>query len=387
MKGRRNLETNLSSALHNDQKTAWFHCASLGEFEQGRPVLEAFRLQYPGFRVILSFFSPSGYEIRKSYPLADYICYMPLDTPEKVRSFLDILKPDIVFFIKYEYWFNFINELNSRKIPIFIISGIFRPDQHFFRWYGQWFRKMLGKINYFFLQDQESLTLLQSIGINNALVSGDTRFDRVAGIASNPAKFPMIASFRSRAKVLLAGSTWPADEDLLLPLILDPTVNLKYIIAPHEVHPERIEDLLQKLGDRAVRFSSISDQTEPWSYSVIVVDSIGQLSSLYQYADIAYIGGGFGKGIHNILEAATFGLPVFFGPNYQRFAEARELIRLGGAVSINLAAELMKEVTGLLKDEGKRKKASAICSDYVKNNTGATGRILEHLPKITTLKD
>jgi 3-deoxy-D-manno-octulosonic-acid transferase len=379
--GRKQLFSRLEDQLGKPDKTAWFHCASLGEFEQGRPVIEAFREKHPEFKILLTFFSPSGYEIRKDYPLADIITYLPLDTPSHVKRFLDITRPEMVFFIKYEYWYNFIRQLKQRGIPIYIISGIFRSHQHFFRWYGGWFRKQLQNITCFFLQNKESVELLHSIGIDKALLSGDTRFDRVFAIAARPKAFPLVESFSKEIPVILFGSTWPEDEAVFLPLIRKNNDRAKFIIAPHEVYEERISEIIQKSGITAVRFSDLKEIPDP-SVRLIVVDSIGQLSSLYQYADIAYIGGGFGKGIHNILEAATFGLPVIFGSNYQKFLEAKELIDLQGAWSIASSGELEFLVTGLLADESKRKATGAVCMDYIQSHTGATQIILKTLSSI-----
>lgn len=378
IQGRKGLFSLMENKLAEHRPTAWFHCASLGEFEQGRPVLEAFKEKYPDYRILLTFFSPSGYEVRKNYPGADLILYLPLDTPSNVKRFLDISKPDLVLIIKYEYWYNFINQLITRNIPIYIVSGIFRRHQHFFRWYGGWFRSRLKQITYFFLQNQESLELLASIGIKRACVSGDTRFDRVLAIAANPFRFPSLEEFGKENGILLAGSTWPEDEALLFPLFQEPGFTGKIIIAPHEVHPERITGIIEKAPIPAIRFSLLNEAPPP-SVRLIVVDTIGQLSSLYQYAGLAYIGGGFGRGIHNILEAATFGLPVIFGPNYQKFLEARELIIQQAAFTVHSTKEINALIQEFFKHKEKREATGERCKQYVRDKSGATQVILHYL--------
>lgn len=378
VRGRKSLFNTLKHQSSTPSKTAWFHCASLGEFEQGRPVIESFHEKHPDYCILLTFFSPSGYEIRKNYALADIIVYLPLDVPWNVKRFLSIAQPDLVFFIKYEYWYNFIRQLDKKGIPIFIVSGIFRHHQHFFRWYGGWFRKQLKKISFFFLQNKESLNLLDSIGIRNATVSGDTRFDRVNSIAAQPKHFPLVQAFKEGKQIFLAGSTWPEDEEVLFPWMQKSGDHIRYIIAPHEVHEERITAIIEKAGVPVLRFSQMNDTPDP-SVKLILIDTIGQLSSLYQYADIAFIGGGFNKGIHNILEAATFGLPIIIGPNYHKFLEAKELTGLQGAFSINTQDELEKIAVTLLMNKKKLDKCGNICRQYVRDHTGATGIILNHI--------
>ena len=381
--GRKDLFLGLEDALKkdkNERKIAWFHCASLGEFEQGRPVLEAFHKKYPGHRILLTFFSPSGYEIRYKYDQADWVFYLPADTKTNARKFLDLVQPDLVFFIKYEYWFHYLEELSGRNIPVYIVSAIFRPKQHFFRWYGGWFRKQLKKITWFFLQDEESENLLRSIGIEQGSVSGDTRFDRVFAIAGQAQEFPVIRQFSQDSKVILAGSTWPEDENILLPLQQEAGKKPRLIIAPHEVDRSRIDKLISTLSGNVIRYSEI-DGKDISGCDILVIDSIGILAHLYQYATVAYIGGGFGSGIHNILEAAAFGVPVIFGPEYSKFREARELIGLGGAVSISNRLEFEVALHRFLSDPEYCKECSQICKNYINTKKGATQRILERLQK------
>lgn len=375
----------------------WFHFASLGEFEQGRPILEAIRALYPQEKIVISFFSPSGYEIRKSTPLADFVYYLPLDTAKNATQFIDAIQPAMAIFTKYEYWYHFFKEAHTRQVPLYIISGIFRPKQVFFKWYGGLHRKILSFVSHFFLQDEASKRLLQSIGITNATVSGDTRFDRVWANAQYSKEIPGIAEFINGQKVFIAGSTWPQDEALLATLPeLYP--DWKFIFAPHEIGEARINNLINLLpAGSAIKYSEliqnskfkIQNQEPTTRYSklktqnskpsVLVIDNIGMLSSLYAYGNIAYIGGGFGVGIHNTLEAAAFGLPVIFGPNYQKFNEARELIALKAGFSISDGSQLKGIVDTLVNDEAFYNITGKKAGDYVKEHIGATQMILDHI--------
>jgi 3-deoxy-D-manno-octulosonic-acid transferase len=390
LKGRNQLFERIKTALatpelkRNSRKMVWFHCASLGEFEQGRPVMEAFREKYPDYLVFLTFFSPSGYEIRKAYPGADFVFYLPLDTARNARRFLDLVRPDAAFFVKYEFWFNFLSQLESRKIPTFLFSANFRPDQYFFRWYGDWSRRMLKNIDHIFVQTQFSKDLLEFVGITNVSVSGDTRFDRVSAISSNARKFPLIEEFIGNKPVLLAGSTWPDDEDLLAQILGKKFPGTKVIIAPHETDPKHIDMVHDLFGNGMIRYSDARAGIMN-KYDYLVIDSIGILSNLYQYASVAYIGGGFGAGIHNILEAATFGLPVIFGPNYHKFTEARKLIELGGAFAIHNEEDLTRVVTHMFSDEKLRLKAAGISRKFVQDRCGATDKILEDTMKFLSI--
>ncbi len=380
VKGREDIFNKIKNTIgNNTSKIVWFHAASLGEFEQGRQVIEKFKELHPEFKILLTFFSPSGYEIRKNYDKADYIFYLPIDTPSNAKRFIQIVNPTLVFFIKYEFWFNYLNILKQKSIPVYLISGIFRPSQHFFKAYGAWFREQLGSFTYFFVQNNTSKELLNTIGYTNVIISGDTRFDRVSAIATQKKSFSIIEKFKEDAsKIILAGSTWEPDEDLLIDYMKLNETNVKFIIAPHETHKERIIKLQEKIGTSAVLFSK-ADENNIKEAKVIIVDGIGYLSHLYQYADLAIIGGGFGKGIHNILEAATFGVPIVFGPNYKRFSEAVALIDLGGAFTINTKEEFNIKIKELIHKDDLRNNASEVCLNYVKNNIGASDIILNNI--------
>jgi len=383
--GRKGLFDDLRKGFENrdNTKTIWFHCASLGEFEQGRPVIEAFREKRPGWTILVTFFSPSGYTIRKGYEGADIVSYLPMDTPANARKFLDIVNPSIAVFIKYEFWYNYMSELYKRDIPFVYFSTIFREGQHFFKWYGGWFRKKLALAEHIFVQDERSNELLEKSGMKKVRIAGDTRFDRVRAIADKAVPYPMVEKFRDGRKLLLAGSTWPRDEELIAETIYN-IKGLKVIIAPHETDSNHIGDIERKFSGLAVtKLSTLGNEKDPARPDVLIIDSIGHLMHLYRYCDIAYIGGGFGAGIHNILEAATFGKPVIFGPNYQKFREARELISLGGAFTVDNTGELSELAAKMLNDDDLREKASAVAEKYVTENTGATGRITGHLLELS----
>lgn len=378
--GRKNIFKKIEQALKgNTRPIIWVHCASLGEFEQGRPVIEAIKEQHPETRIFLTFFSPSGFEIRKDYPGADFIFYLPSDTLFNARRFIKLVRPKLVVIVKYEFWFNYLRLLRKQQIPTLIISAIFRPSQHFFRWYGGWFRSKLKGINHFFVQNEESAHLLHSIGIAQVTISGDTRFDRVATIAAKCKPFPLIEQFKGDSRLFLAGSSWPADEALIA-VLHQSNHQFKIIVAPHEVHEEHILNIERLFEGHTLRYSNATSENITLK-DVLIVDSIGILSNLYQYAYLAYIGGAFGKGLHNILEAATFGKPVIFGPNYKKFGEAVELIDRGGAFCIHNADELTDISTHLSKDESAYDQASLQCSTYVASMKGATSLILLEIKK------
>jgi len=367
------------------EDSIWFHFASLGEFEQGRPVLEALRQEYPENKIVVTFFSPSGYEVRKNTPLADAVYYLPLDTPKNARKFMDALQPKLAVFTKYEYWYHFYNEAHRRAIPLYVISAIFRKDQAFFKWYGGLNRKILGLVTRFFVQDDKSKRLLNGIGMENVTLSGDTRFDRVWANALQPKQIPAIAEFKNGHRVFIAGSTWPPDEHLIAALI-SRYPDWKFIIAPHEIDDEKIAKLMNLLpAGSTIKYSQLTAHPDAYRDSphngkrMLVIDNIGMLSSLYQYGDIAYIGGGFGAGIHNTLEAAAFGLPVIFGPNYARFNEANELIALKAGFSVKDEAELKAVAATLINNEQFLRDAGLAAGAYVRNNTGATATILKFI--------
>ncbi|WP_374949549.1 3-deoxy-D-manno-octulosonic acid transferase [Mucilaginibacter sp.] len=358
------------------KSSIWFHFASLGEFEQGRPVLEAIKAHYLQHPVVITFFSPSGSEVRKNTPLADAVYYLPIDRPANAREFVAAVNPVMAIFTKYEYWYHFFNELHQNHVPLYIISGIFRPGQVFFKWYGGLHRQMLKMVTWFFVQDIPSKHLLHDRGITNVTISGDTRFDRVWANAMQPKALPEIAAFKNGQNLFIAGSTWPADEKLLIQLIKQ-YPHWKFIIAPHEIGSDKINHLMGLLNKRAIKYSEIS--TANTGLNTLVIDNIGMLSSLYQYADIAYIGGGFGAGIHNTLEAAAFGMPVIFGPNYGRFKEATDLIEQNVAFSIVSQEELLTTATKLMDDEQLRKDYGIVAKKYIEEHTGATDTILKYI--------
>ncbi|WP_317130088.1 3-deoxy-D-manno-octulosonic acid transferase [Pedobacter kyonggii] len=375
--GRKNTYTQITQKINLDEKHIWFHFASLGEFEQGRPVLEKLKSLYPAKKIVVTFFSPSGYEIRKNYALAD-VFYLPIDTAGNAKRFIDMINPEMAIFTKYEFWHFYFKELKDRKIPLYVISGIFRESQAFFKWYGGFYRNILKSVTYFFVQNKESKNLLKSIGLNNVTINGDTRFDRVYENAQSPKQLSLIESFIGNFPTLVCGSTWPEDEKILSALP-EKYPNWKFIIAPHEIHESHIESIEKQFSVGSVRFSifSSSNQTPNAAHQTLIVDNIGMLSSLYQYGNVAYIGGGFGTGIHNTLEAAAFGLPVIFGPKYDKFQEAKDLIGIGAAKSISTVEELIGAFEGFAKNED----AAAQAKKYVADKKGATDQIISMITK------
>jgi 3-deoxy-D-manno-octulosonic-acid transferase len=382
IRGRKGIFNKLEQELSSNEKIAWFHCASLGEFEQGRPLIEAFKEKYNDYKILLTFYSPSGYEIRKNYEGADYIYYLPLDTPQNAKQFLNIVNPKVVFFIKYEFWYFFIKEIGKREIPLFLVSGIFRKKQRFFKKYAIRSKKMLSYFKLFFVQNEDSAQLLKSIGLENVEVTGDTRFDRVYTIAKSSKNLPLIENFKGNNKLLIAGSTWKPDEDLLIKYINESKSDLKVIIAPHEIHLENITRIIKSINAnlKSLKYSEANNENIS-NTKVLIIDNIGLLSSLYKYGDIAYIGGGFGKGIHNILEAATFGMPLLFGPNYLKFKEAVDLKKQGGAISIRNYKEFEMSLSKILNNTEYLKICSKISSGYVEKNRGASKTIMENISK------
>lgn len=374
--GRVKVFDELKIRIKHDRPIIWIHCASLGEFEQGRPVIEAIRKQHPAYQIFLTFFSPSGYEIRKNYELADYIYYLPADTKRNAEQLIELVNPELVFFVKYEFWYHYITELKKRNIPIYLFSAIFRKNQLFFKnspW-GKWYRKMLFSFGHFFVQDDQSVSLLGRLGLKNVTKAGDTRFDRVAEIARNGKIIPMIEKFKGNNQLVVAGSTWKPDEELLAQYI-ETHPEIKFIIAPHETKRGNIERLINRLKTPVLCYTEVSEETVMNSH-VLIVDTIGILSSIYKYADLAYIGGGFGVGIHNTLEAAIFGMPILFGPNYLKFHEATSMVELGIAFPITDFRTLETKLNELLNNPDKSKLISEKCIDFTKQNLGATQIIL-----------
>jgi 3-deoxy-D-manno-octulosonic-acid transferase len=376
VEGRRNVFSKLSELRTHDSRLIWFHCSSLGEFEQGRPVMEKLKMQNSECKIILTFFSPSGYEVRKNYSGADLVCYLPMDSKRNAKHFIELVNPSEVYFVKYEYWHYYFHALKEKNIPLYIISAIFRDDHVFFKWYGNFFTKMLKCVTHFFVQDENSLKRINSIGFNNVTVAGDTRFDRVAEIAAHPKGFPLVEKFCGGQNVIVAGSTWQDDERILSNL-KSQISNLKLVIAPHDISENRIKEIENLFSDyKVIRHSDMSE-VDISDKDVLIIDSIGMLSSLYRYAWVCYVGGGFGAGIHNILEAAVYGKPVFFGPRYHKAAEAITLIKKGGAFSVTDAKQMMQEVERFKNDESNSSASCEVSRRFVLENTGATEKILQ----------
>lgn len=377
VKGRKNIRKQIAQIQRKGERLVWFHAASLGEFEQGRPVMEALKAAEPSTRILLTFFSPSGYEIRKNYAGADYILYLPSDTPGNARFFVEQLKPDAAVFIKYEFWYNYLHELYKNHIPVYLISAIFRPGQPFFKSWGTLHRQMLGFFNRLFVQDEESVQLLNSIGIRNAQRTGDTRFDRVKQIAGAAKEIEKVKLFCNGLPAVVCGSTWPPDEDILLDYINNDNSAYKWIITPHEIGESHIKAILEKCKKKVVRYTD--ENASLADYEVLIVDYIGLLSSIYRYGQISYIGGGFGVGIHNTLEAAVYGIPVIFGPKYQKFKEAVSLIREGGAFSISNGEQLREVLNSLIQTPAIAETAGQKALNYVDSQLGATEIIVKEL--------
>lgn len=395
--GRRHWRQRLRSAIPISQsqtpnpKCLWVHVASLGEFEQGRPLIEAFREQHPDWRIVLTFFSPSGYEIRKNYPHADLICYLPADTRRNARDFVEWIKPDAAIFVKYEFWANHLSELKKRRIPTLLVSALFRESQPFFRWYGDFWRAMLGCFTHFFVQNRASAALLQSIGFQNTSVAGDTRVDRVLKIAEAAGANEVLAAFQkspvdqSPCDLLIAGSTWPPDEALIAAALRRaPAGDMKVVLTPHDPSPKSVAHILSLLPQdefgATMSYSGARPETATRA-SNLVIDNVGMLNTLYRYGKIAYIGGGFGKGIHNTLEPAAFGLPVLFGPKYEKFEEARQFVARGGAFVVRNPEEMAAILEKLRHPEFYGKAVQAV-RGYLEESKGATARILSFLKQI-----
>ena len=363
----------------------WFHAASLGEFEQGLPLIERLRREQPSRKILLTFFSPSGYEVRKDYKGADVVCYLPFDSPTAARRFIKWARPEMAFFIKYEFWRNYIDILSKKSIPVYSVSSIFRPGQIFFRWYGRKYARCLRRITHFFVQNERSVELLRTIGVqDNVTIVGDTRFDRVIDIRNNARPLPLVEQF-TRAKedsnaapfVLVAGSSWQPDEDILLDYV-NRHPDLRLVIAPHVVNDTHIQEIEQKLTTPALRYSQATLENVG-DYRVLIIDGYGLLSSIYRYATVAYVGGGFGVGIHNVPEAAVYGIPVIIGPNHQRFAEAMALIANGGCKSIENAEDFSVILDDFLENPAHIAQAGSAAGDYIHQNAGATPVIYQHV--------
>ncbi|MBI5914040.1 MAG: 3-deoxy-D-manno-octulosonic acid transferase [Bacteroidetes bacterium] len=372
------LEDEISSKRIDNQPLVWVHCASLGEFEQGRPVIEKLKATQPETQVLLTFFSPSGYEIRKNYPHADWVFYLPADTAANARRFLEIVRPDLAVFVKYEFWYHYLHFLKKSEVPCLLISAVFRPEQPFFQWYGGLHRRMLGCFTKILVQDETSVRLLEKTTAVPVEMAGDTRIDRVLEIAKSPLDLPAVRLFCEGKNVLVCGSTWPADEAVLFSVFDDPLLaDWKFIVAPHDVQPAHLQAIEQKIPVAPIRFSALKNG-QVSTVRALLIDSVGLLSSLYQFGKIAYVGGGFGKGIHNILEPAAYGIPVVFGSNFQKFEEAKSLAHEGGGFSVE-NADGLKMVLGKLTAKAFYEDQSHRAAAFVSSNSGATQRVLNEV--------
>jgi 3-deoxy-D-manno-octulosonic-acid transferase len=382
IKGRKGWRIRIRNWNTEAKPVIWFHAASLGEFEQGRPLIDKIRENHPNYKILLTFYSPSGFEIRKNYPGADLVIYLPLDTGYNARLFVKLVNPVATVFIKYEFWHFYLKELHRTEHAIYLISAIFRPGQAFFKWYGTWFRKNLHFIDFFFVQDKDSALLLNQIALTNCMISGDTRFDRVKALSENAKDIETARLFSAGHDCLVAGSIWPEDEEYLTRLINNSDAGMRFIIAPHEITDSHIHQLTSRITRGWILYSAAGSNSDYPDNQVLLIDNIGMLSSLYRYGRIAYIGGGFGKGIHNILEAAAFGIPVIFGPNFEKFREARELLSKGGAFSIKNYEDLRNTLNELNSNPQKYKSSSLASGSYVRENTGATSAIADYLARV-----
>jgi 3-deoxy-D-manno-octulosonic-acid transferase len=400
VEGRKNLFDELKKKISNNEKTIWFHCASAGEFEQGKPVIEEVKKTYAAHKIVVSFFSPSGYNVAKKYPHADVITYLPSDTRKNAKQFIELIKPDLVVFVKYEYWYHHLSAVAFHHIPLIIVSAIFRRDQLFFKSYGKFYRQMLFLFRQIFVQDEDSLELLKTNSIQHCSLSGDTRFDRVKKIAGNFSEIPLLKEFIGESKTIVAGSTWEGDEEILSSYVK--SSHVKIVIAPHEIKKDHILKLQQSFPD-CVLYSEVKNLLAPTEVQVnsiwnsineqqqkdlqkklagaktLIIDSMGLLSKLYYYATVTYVGGGFKSGIHNTLEAVVYGKPVLFGPKYHKFKEARDLIADGAAISVNNAEELKTKMDHFFNDPSELSKAGTAAKTYVEKNTGATQKIIQFI--------
>lgn len=374
----------LRDRIDRSAKYVWFHAASLGEFEQGRPMIEKIRAAYPEYKILLTFFSPSGYEVRKDYDGADVVCYLPFDTPLRVKRFLQLANPSVAIFIKYEFWSNYLHALKRSGVPVYLVSAIFRREQVFFRWYGSSYRKVLHCFTHLFVQDESSAELLAEYGVRNVSVAGDTRFDRVLDVQRGSRALPVVERFvgggeGAKPTVLVAGSSWQQDEDVYIPYFNEHP-EMKLIIAPHEIHREHLEYIESLLKRPSARLSEVGhDLSLLEGKDCLIVDSFGLLSSIYRYGTIAYIGGGFGVGIHNTLEAAVYGIPVLFGPRYHKFKEARDLISVGGGFAVSSRQAFARKMDELLASRSVLGIAGSCAGRFVSSHAGATDKILHEI--------
>ena len=377
VKGYREVFDLLQRKIDRNAQYIWFHAASLGEFEQGRPLIERIRKEYPQYKILQTFFSPSGYEVRKNYDGADIVCYLPIDTPSNVKKFVDLVNPCMVFFVKYEFWQNYLNTLYKKGIPVYSVSSIFRSNQIFFRWYGKGYQQVLKTFAHLFVQTEESKQLLAGIGVNNTTVVGDTRFERVLDICAAAKQLPLVQKFKGDALTFVAGSSWGPDEDIFIKYF-NAHPEMKLIIAPHVVNDSHLKEIESKLQRSSIRYTNATEDNVQQA-DCLIIDCYGLLSSIYRYGEISYVGGGFGVGIHNVLEAAVYGIPVIFGPNNKKFREAQHLLANKGGFEINGYEDFQQLMDKFLTDESYLKQSGKAAGDYVKDNAGAMDKIMKRV--------
>ena len=378
MDGRKNVFQQLKQKINPNDKTIWIHCASLGEFEQGLPIIEGLKKIYSSHKIVLTFFSPSGYEIKKNSLAADVITYLPLDTKTNAREFINIIQPELVFFVKYEFWPNYLAELKKQNIETYLVSGIFRKEQAFFKWYGKSMQKSLKTFTHFFVQNNISEELLHSINFRNTTISGDTRFDRVVEILSRDNTLDYINQFKDNKTTIVYGSSWPEDEAIYLDYINTSTKQIKHIIAPHNIKKKQIELLTNSISKSVVLYSEMAGKNLA-DYDVFIIDTIGLLTKIYNYADVAFVGGGFKTGLHNTLEPAVFGIPIISGPEYQKFQEAKDLVTLKGLLIVNSKTEYQTTIEQLINSKQFRVTTGHINEIYVIKKAGATAKTIAYL--------
>ncbi|MBD0778351.1 3-deoxy-D-manno-octulosonic acid transferase [Maribacter sp. ANRC-HE7] len=378
VQGRKDTFPILQKAIDKKRDVIWFHVASLGEFEQGLPVMEKIKAEYPSYQILISFFSPSGYEVKKNTPVADAVIYLPIDTLDNAKRFIASVNPKLAIFVKYEIWPNYLKVLGDNNIPTVLISAIFRKDQIFFKWYGGIMRKALDTFTHFFVQDEKSVNLLKGIGLNNITLSGDTRFDRVSEILERDNKLPFMEQFKGSSPCFVAGSTWPEDEAIMLPFINETQSPLKFVLAPHNIKPEHITDLKKSITKKTLLYSEW-ENNDPSQFDVLIIDTIGLLTKIYSYSNIAYVGGAFATGLHNTLEPAVFGIPIIIGPDYSKFNEAKALVRNKGILVIKDSAEFDTTITRLLENPDYLRETGQINADYVNGNKGASIQIMAYV--------
>ena len=377
VKGHREAYDLLKNKIDRNARYIWFHAASLGEFEQGRPLIERIRQEYPQYKILQTFFSPSGYEVRKNYEGADIVCYLPMDTPGDAKKFIDLVNPCMVFFVKYEFWQNYLNILYNKGVPVYSVSSIFRPNQIFFRWYGKGYQQVLKTFEHLFVQNEESKKLLATIGVMNTTVVGDTRFDRVLDICKAAKQLPLVQKFKGDSLTFVAGSSWGPDEEIFIKYF-NAHPELKLIIAPHVVNDGHLKEIMSKLQRSCIRYTQATEENVQQA-DCLIIDCYGLLSSIYRYGEISYIGGGFGVGIHNVLEAAVYGIPVIFGPNNKKFREAQHLLANKGGFEVNGYEDFEVLMDKFLTDEAYLQASGQAAGDYVKNNSGAMEKIMDYV--------